>query len=473
MALRPTNANKFAVTLLGSKLLPSEERGDEQNLSGLMSAISTGPMSQWKEILDVLFAPSRRAPFRFEDGLRDFEGRVGKFAIFCLSQFVRVALALGAKYLEASAVGPVTLDGAAIDVMMNDGSLHGLRQSVWSHLERFVADSGIDSLTTFSHMVVCSQLTHGEPEISESDMLAFNVVARQGDFEGLWKCVEFVKELLGAIFKDQPIDVTFAHKKLQEQLSKCDPSAGKKQAAERIAKLRGMSEEADRALAECKLITDKVAALTNGKVVLVLGRAPEPRTSVRISMTGRLGISAEIRRMECDNHVIHSAQICLNQLASLWRAAAKLRPKQIEVIFVITYYSLDTEKIRREQYDDTRWQKAFVETQLIAAELRKQDVAASVAPNDGQSINVHRPEVNEMSITMIAVISFAERPKEPSPEVDQRLHLRADQRVEEAPVKNVWPIKLFPERSRNAGPERGIVKDKLGAMSQVTLIDEG
>jgi hypothetical protein len=205
MALRPTNANKFAVTLLGSKLLPSEERGDEHNLSGLMSAISTGPMSQWKEILDVLFAPSQRAPFRFEDGLRDFEGRVGTFAIVCLSQFVRVALALGAEYFEASAVGPVTLDGAAIDVMMNDGSLHGLRQSVWSHLERFAADSGIDSLTTFSHMVMCSQSTHGEPEISESDMLAFNVVARQGDFEGLWKCVKFVKELLVAIFKDDRV----------------------------------------------------------------------------------------------------------------------------------------------------------------------------------------------------------------------------------------------------------------------------
>jgi hypothetical protein len=117
-----------------------------------------------------------------------------------------------------------------------------------------------------------------------------------------------------------------------------------------------------------------VAALTNGKVVLVLGRAPEPRTPVRISMTGRLGISAEIRRIECDNHVvIHSAQICLDQLASLWRAAAKPRPKQIGVIFVITYCPLDTEKIRREPYDDTRWQKAFVETQLIAAELRKQD----------------------------------------------------------------------------------------------------
>jgi hypothetical protein len=319
---------------------------------------------------------------------------------------------------------------------------------------------------------VCSQSAHGEAEIGESDMLAFNVVAREGDFEGLWKCVAFVKELLLAIYKDQPIDVTFAHKKLQEQLSKCEPSVGKRQAAERIARLRGKSEDADRALAECKLITDKVAAVTNGKVVLVLGRAPEPRTSVRISMTGRLGIWAEIRRIDCDNHVvIHSAQICLDEMASLWTAAARLRLKQIEVIFVITYYPFDNEKIRREQYDDARWQKAFVETQLIAAELRKQDVAASVAPNDGRSVNVHRPEVNEMSITMVAVISFAERPKKP--EGDQKPHLRADQWVEEAPMKNVWPIKLFPERSRNAGPERGIVKDKLEAMSQVMLIDEG
>jgi hypothetical protein len=426
MALRPANANKFAVTLLGSKLLPSEERGDDQNLSGVMSAISTGPMSQWKEILDVLFAPSRRAPFRFKEGLREIEGRAGKFAIFCMSQFARVALAFGAKYFDAPVVGPVTLDGAAIDVMMSDGSLHGLRQSVWCDLERFVASSGINSLMVFSHLVVCSQSTHGEPEIGESDMLAFNVVAREGDLEGLWKCVAFVKELLLAIFKDQPIDVTFTHKKLQEQLSKCEPSAGKRQAAERIARLRGRSKDADRALAECKLITDKVAALTNGKVVLVLGRAPEPRTSVRISMTGRLGISAEIRRIDCDNHVvIHLAQICLDQLASLWRAPAKLRPKQIEVIFVITYDPLETDKIRREQYDDTKWQKAFVETQLIAAELRKQDVATSVAPNDGRPANVHRPEVNEMSITMIAIISFAETAKKPPPAEDQKPQIRS------------------------------------------------
>jgi hypothetical protein len=93
-------------------------------------------------------------------------------------------------------------------------------------------------------------------------------------------------------------------------------------------------------------------------------------------------------------------------MASLWTAAGKLRSKQIEVIFVITYSPFGNEKVHREQYDDSRWQKAFVETQLIAAELRKQDVAASVAPNDGQSINVHRPEVNEMSITKTVVISF-------------------------------------------------------------------
>jgi hypothetical protein len=107
---------------------------------------------------------------------------------------------------------------------------------------------------------------------------------------------------------DLSIDVTFAPKKRQEELSKREPSVGKKQAAERTARLRRKSEDADRALVECKLITDKVAALTNGKVVLVLGCAPEPRTPVSISMTGRLGISAETRRIGCDNQpVIHSA----------------------------------------------------------------------------------------------------------------------------------------------------------------------
>jgi hypothetical protein len=158
-ALPPANANKFAVTLLGLKILPSEGRCTDQNLSGLMSAISTGPMSQWKEILDVLFAPPRRAPFRFEDRLREFEGRVRKFPIFRLSQF---ALNFGAKYFDASVVGPVTLYVAAIDVMMSGGSLYRRKQSVRCNLEWFVASSGINLLTTFSHLVVCSQSTHGE-----------------------------------------------------------------------------------------------------------------------------------------------------------------------------------------------------------------------------------------------------------------------------------------------------------------------
>jgi len=84
-ALNSKNPNRFAFTLLGSKLLPSEEQiEDNQSLGTLMTAISAGPISlgsQSKELLDVLFAQSRRSLFQLFSVEAGFENRQDKFPL--------------------------------------------------------------------------------------------------------------------------------------------------------------------------------------------------------------------------------------------------------------------------------------------------------------------------------------------------------------------------------------------------------
>ena len=437
-----------AVDLLQSKLIPFHEVPvDESELKHLTQAISQGEITlnyHAPEVLAALFAESRRLPFRLSDfkGAGNADLVRGKFLASAIGQFFNLASGYNGKFIHLPQIHSFTAEDGGILVMSKDGTLHGLYTSISRAYARWLQQNNISSIRLFSkHTIFREGASLSNGEIEERELLSFDIASPKYEITDLLEVLDFTLDFIDAVFAGANVDVKMIHSGLIRELKEIEKRQGEKVdycslqrikelvrtdrdsaayqyyrevkqvgkhlAARRYSQTRGTSQDPDGGELSVKLARTK----------RVSGNMLALRVSVHGIDTAVIGVTIHTRLRkgeEATSCCIVSSRVSLQSLCSLFDRKPVYDPKQIEAMIIITgkfRENQDLDEIERPVFPEPVWSKAYVLVQVMATQLRKENIATWIAPNDGKTVKDHLKDANEKSMKQACICYIDESEK--------------------------------------------------------------
>ena len=476
LLMQPPEHRPSAVDLLQSKLIPFKEVPvDESELKSLTQAISQGEITldyHAPEVLAALFAESRRLPFRLSDfkGAGNADLVRGKFLASAIAQFFNLASGYNGKFVHLPQIHSFTAEDGGIVVMSKDGTLHGLNTSISRAYARWLQQNNISSIRLFSKHTIFQESASGG-EIEERELLSFHIASPKYVLTDVFEVLDFTLDFIDTVFAGANVELELVHGGLIRELKEIEKRHGEKldcislqrvkqlvrterdsaayqyykevkrlrnHLAARCSKTRNVSHDPDGAEVSLKFARTK-RVLSNAIAVRVNVHGIETAV-VCVTMHTRLR-----KGEEAASCCLVSSRVSLLSLGSIFDRKPVYDPKQIETMIIIAgkfRENQDVSEIERPVFPDQVWSKAYVLVQVMATQLRQENIATWIAPNDGKTVKDHLKDASEKSMKQACICYIDESEK--------------------------VVIRCEPKNSRSAQTIKGILRN----MKSVVIIDE-
>lgn len=204
LLLQPAENRPSAIEISRSKLIPV--KSTQYSLKTILSAISYGSLNLMRsapQVLDALFATSRRSTFRLQEfisnkndpGKGNFDGRL-------TLAFFNLCACFGAKLFFSPIIGSYP----QLPIMTNDDTMQGLRTSTSQNLIQWIEKNNISTGRFFSRNVVFSPSKNGN-SIDENISLSFDIVGEPNIVESYVTCLQIVKGILKSVSENHSIKI--------------------------------------------------------------------------------------------------------------------------------------------------------------------------------------------------------------------------------------------------------------------------
>ncbi|OHT00146.1 hypothetical protein TRFO_33278 [Tritrichomonas foetus] len=448
LLMQPEQNRPLAIELL--PLIPTNEvEKDSSDLLQLTKAISAGNLkleSHAPEVLASLFMESRKLPFRLNDFHNPREifstgdeqnGTIQDltrgFETFMILNFYRIAQTFGAKFYVSNFLQPLSDKEGIVTIMSQDGVLHGLKSSCTLSYVNMVKSQKIQSLKTCTRITTLHESTGSVDRISEDDILSFDTVSKKKSIYNYFDHMQFIVQYIATVFPASIYKLTLriSHTPLMKWLNTRYPKITNM----KLDYFRNVIRRSDEDTSEIDQYIEELNILVSfiTRAVQLIARPFELPIIINSSApTKKIGTGFVIKITVANTVVaysgcvtykneqkempwITSTRILLLNALSTFKLGKNYKPNANEVFIVLVCQPFQPteplQTIPRKVYPGKVWSNAYVQMQPIVSQIRRNNIAASFAPNDGESVQHHMNEAEINFIPLVMVVYVDDRNK--------------------------------------------------------------